>query len=494
MVVINAVTGKRRRQKRRDLPRKKRNTLASTPAAEMFSKQAMENFHIYILTSRLYLVLLALFMATPLPFPMEPLRNIRVYLLAVTCHFFKKAVAMLRLDSELMDVSEEDEEDAGYRKQLEDITLDSYENDDECEDKTRFTKDAIRQIIDALELGEFERVYYDNGTKYYKFRVETLLIYLLRKMSTARTHKDLADNEFGGCSKRWGAGYNYLVKYMDTQFASIIGPQALSIWVDEFPYFAEKIRQYMIRDKIHLDHDGNVVDILNMPNGPQEGDFNIFSVTDCTVYEICRPGSGPANAQEGAPRQENWYIRQRAFYDGYHRGMEACLKILTICLPNGMTGAVYGPTSGRDGDRDLFRLSEIDDILRDLCLNHHGGDLYCTYGDGIFAGYWHCLRTRHEAPPNTVLTQKQQDENENMKAVRESVEWSYARAEQLWPLLNKKDEQKLEVDSRRCFAEVRVMYLLTNFKVCESEGSTMTGVRGFQCPPPTLEEYLAMVN
>jgi hypothetical protein len=91
------------------------------------------------------------------------------------------------------------------------------------------------------------------------------------------------------------------------------------------------------------------------------------------------------------------------------------------------------------------------------------------------------------------LVSIQEEENENMKSVREMVEWSYAKAEQNWPLLNRKDSFKVDEDAHRIWAEIRVMmYLLTNFKVCELEGSTMTGTRGFRCPPPTLAEYLAM--
>jgi hypothetical protein len=44
------------------------------------------------------------------------------------------------------------------------------------------------------------------------------------------------------------------------------------------------------------------------------------------------------------------------------------------------------------------------------------------------------------------------------------------------------------------FAEIRVMYLLTNFVVCALEGSTMTGERGFQCVPPILEAYMSKPN
>jgi hypothetical protein len=79
-----------------------------------------------------------------------------------------------------------------------------------------------------------------------------------------------------------------------------------------------------------------------------------------------------------------------------------------------------------------------------------------------------------------------------MKSVHEMIEWSYAKAEQNWSMLNRKDTYKLEQDPDRVWAEIRVMYLLTNFKVCELEGSTMTGTRGFACAPPSLSKYLAM--
>jgi hypothetical protein len=137
-------------------------------------------------------------------------------------------------------------------------------------------------------------------------------------------------------------------------------------------------------------------------------------------------------------------------------------------------------------------MADFDDFLENLCSQHHGNTLYCTYGDDIFAGYWYCLRTKHRPTNDLPLTAIQEEENENMKSVREMVEWSYAKAEQNWPLLNRKDGKKLEVEPALVWAEIRVMYLLTNFRVCELEGSTMTGTRGFRCPPPTLAEYLAM--
>jgi hypothetical protein len=315
---------------------------------------------------------------------------------------------------------------------------------------------------------------------------------MLRKMASARTHSDLCDNEFGGADRRWGYGYKWIVKQFDTTFAHLIGPQALALWAPQFPYFAEKIREYIQRDKARTDRHGNQTSTgVQLPH-ILPGEFNIFSVADCTVYEICRPGSGPANNNDGAGRRQGWYIRQRAFYDGYHRGMEACVKILAIVLPNGMIGCLYGPTSGRQGDKTLLRMSHVDGFLYQLCQQHFGNVMYCTYGDDIFAGNWFCCRTKHKSAPGMPLTPIQEQENDAMKSVRECIEWAFAKAEQNWPMLNRKDSKKLELDADIVWAEIRVMYLLTNFRVCELEGSTMTGTRGFQCPPPTLAEYLAM--
>jgi hypothetical protein len=100
----------------------------------------------------------------------------------------------------------------------------------------------------------------------------------------------------------------------------------------------------------------------------------------------------------------------------------------------------------------------------------------------------------HKETTGLPLLDWQEEENMNLKATRESIEWSYARAEMQWPLLTNKRNFKVDQDSARCFAEIRVMYLLTNFKVCTDEGSTMTGTRGFQCPPPLLADYLAMLK
>ena len=492
MVVINLLTGLKRRRPVADLPRKKRSSLASTVASRMEAQYAMEDHVTYMAAAQSGLATVSVLFASGCVETLEE-EDIVALIIVGCCYFASCAMEMLKLDSRLLDITEEDKEDSGYRPVLLDITLDFYVNGDQCREFTRFTKSEIRSILADFDLGVYYYVYYYTARKqkYYKFRTETLFLYLLRKLSTASTHKQLADAEFGGDSGRWGRGYNALIQYLDRRYRNLVGPRGLTAWAPSFPFFAEKIREYISRDK-HRTVNG-VPDVRNMPNNVIEpGQFNVFGFTDCTVYEICRPGSGPATRDEGAPRRAGWYHKQRAFYDGYHGGMEACCKVLTVVLPNGLS-VVYGPTSGREDNRTLFRLSEMDDYIMELCQQHHHGDLYCVYGDGIFAGYWYCLRSRHIPPLNLPLTLAQEEENDNMCSARESVEWSYAKAESLWPLLNRKDVKKVDNSGgERVFAEVHVAWLLTNLNICTMEGSNMTGDRGLRCPPPSIEDYLSM--
>ena len=140
---------------------------------------------------------------------------------------------MLAHDSKLLDLQEHNIENSGYNKELVDITLDSYINDDECENNTCFSKSEIITLMEFLGFPSggmgFFCVFY-NGNVYYKFQAITLFLYMLCKISTGRTHKDLADNEFGGDSGRWGKGYKWMVKYVDRQCQALIGPQALELW------------------------------------------------------------------------------------------------------------------------------------------------------------------------------------------------------------------------------------------------------------------------
>jgi hypothetical protein len=232
MATFNAITGRKRKSPRRDLPRKKRSSLSSTVAGRMFAEQAMEDCRSFLLCAQSLLVYLGIIFNNPnIDLQTNQLaRDFANLLLSTVLQFPLGAIEMMRLDSELLDLDDDHEDNSGFSMQIQEITLDSFANDDECEAKTRFTKEAITSIVNALHLPEVVRLYYA-PPRYYKFNVETLVIYMLRKTSTARTHCDLCDNEFGGADRRWGYGYKWIVKTFDTSFAHLIGPQALERWV-----------------------------------------------------------------------------------------------------------------------------------------------------------------------------------------------------------------------------------------------------------------------
>ena len=95
----------------------------------------------------------------------------------------------------------------------------------------------------------------------YKFHREELLIYMLIKMKDGLRHTVMADKIVGGDSRRWSAGYNFIVHHIDKRYEHLIGPNGLRRWVTQFPMFAEKIREAIGRERRHVDENGNVVEV-----------------------------------------------------------------------------------------------------------------------------------------------------------------------------------------------------------------------------------------
>ena len=467
----------------------------------MHAEQAADACEMCMLTAKSHLMfVMSLMCGDTSSLEAAHLHLLKVVALSTACHAFAKALRMVVLDSELLDIPKEVEDSAGYRIELKGRRLVDYQNDDHCADETRFTRDQITTTIDFVELPECIRVCYNYMAArpmHYKFHREELFIYMLRRFVSGKTNKDVCNgDEFGGDDHRWSRGCTWMVDKVDETLCPLISPQALRAWAPHFPYFANQHWEHMVREKERSNPRTGEHEIITMgPDWMEQGQFNAMSITDCTVYEICRPGSGPETDARGAPRKPGWHCKQRSVFDGYHRGFEACLKVLTIFLPNGLTAAVCGPTSGRKEDKSVFRMAEFDEFLTEVNQQHHGGFMHCAYGDGIFGGYWNCLRSCHrEARGGLTLSPQQHEENQNMKGIREAIEWSYGRAESLFRLLNYKDHFKLEVNHDRVLQEIRAMFLLANLKTCCCEGNTCTGMRQTQCPPPTLEECLEMIN
>lgn len=152
---------------------------------------------------------------------------------------------MLPLDSELMDIADDEEE--GHHTSLAGIGLEHCANDDECQDKTRFVKDEIHLIVEAMGLPPHVHLCC-HQQNHHKFNIEEPLVHMLQKMTAGRTQKD-STCEFGGCSTRWGRGHSWFAECIDNCFEPLMGQAGMVHWVKDFPVFAEKICHCVMRGK-----------------------------------------------------------------------------------------------------------------------------------------------------------------------------------------------------------------------------------------------------
>ena len=495
----NILTGRLRRRAAHDCPTRKRSTCPNGDERTL-AKQAQKALCSYTAFARLCLER-ARHVATLNTNQHQPMSLassiILARLLRRTKYYLRKAMVCARLDAQLLDMSDDEWRDAGFSVPLGKPRIDTFFiSDDQALVDTRFKKDELHWLIERVFQLEENVPVPQNSTrdtgKFYWFHREELVIYFLMKVSSKKTHLNMADDpRFGGSDNRWSRGYRWLVLYLKDKFFHLIGPDAIDMWVPGFPKFAHAIYDYVNKPKVRIAPNGDRRTVRwNHAGAPGRDEFNIASFLDGKVYECCRIGSGPAHPDEGA-RKIGAYLLQRAFYDGHSK--KHAIRILSIYLPNGMTGAVYGPCSGREQDPTLLQWSGFDNRLRDLCVQHFGAHrLYASYGDAIFRGRYYCVRTRHEPIPalNYFLTPEEENEDDNMKSAREFIEHGYGFVSAKFPEVENKEFNKLLLDAELIYAKVHVFHFLSNVLVCLRGGSTCTGDRGFCLAPPSVEDYL----
>ncbi len=211
--------------------------------------------------------------------------------------------------------------------------------------------------------------------------------------------------------------------------------------------------------------------------------------------ETCRPGSCPAEDRPGAPCHENADLMQESAYSGYSK--RHGLKILTVTLPNGLIGALYGAISAIENDNGTLNLSNLNvDMMRlqpeVTQARQHGEDIlyYSLYGDAIF----HCSTASPAATDNLLqgdLNVREEAENASMRQIRMSAEWLYETATNLFHILESKYNKHLLGHNREpnlvVGQQLRVLILIDNIYVCLN-GSKFS--RFFNIIPLTLEESL----
>ena len=183
--------------------------------------------------------------------------------------------------------------------------------------------------------------------------------------------------------------HHFMIDLLDNKARGLLYGDAgcLRRWAHLFPDFAE-----IIKNK------------LNMPQygGLAFESCRLIGFMDCKLDETCAPGSGPMTDEEYADRWPEADLIQEAVYSGYVKAHG--IKVLTVLFPNGITGYLYGPISGRENDIAVLNMSWLNHQL--LLLQEEvtqalarGEDAayFALFSDSIFP-YLLCITHRHEPP------------------------------------------------------------------------------------------------
>ncbi len=186
---------------------------------------------------------------------------------------------------------------------------------------------------------------------------------------------------------------------------------------------------------------------------------------------------------------------QESIYSGYVK----ChgLKTLTVTLPNGLIGGLYGAISAQENDNGALNLSNLNIDM--MCLQpevmqaRQSGEnmlYYSIYGDAIFP-LLNYITGHHRQPLQGELNDREEAENFSMRQIRTSAEWPYETATNFFPILESKYNKHLLGCNRKpnlvVGQQLHVLMYVYNIYVCLN-GSKFS--RFFSIIPPMLEERL----
>ena len=355
---------------------------------------------------------------------------------------------------------------------------------------TGFSIPQLREIssLFALNVGDV-RVPHQN--RHYVFSKLEIFLFGSCKLYSGMDNQQLCDCLFGGSPRRWSNAYKWFLEYIDSRYSDTLDFVGLRHEVDNFPIFAKAIARKMNTERFRVNPTtGQRYAVLSAVF--DEAFARIFSFLDGTYFQSSAPGTGPHGDYEGSDRRPNWYIVQRAVYTGYKKLHG--LHLLTIMLPNGIN-YLFGPNSARGGDATSMADSECNEFLEDLqrgifVLPNGNQAFYASHGDGLFAPR-SCISRDHKATRNSPLNIFQDAENSSLRSVRVTIEHSYAFVRNKFKILRNTGEFMLKQERPHASFQLRVVFLYSNISICLN-GSQVSGVYTFACPPPTLQDYLRL--
>lgn len=199
-------------------------------------------------------------------------------------------------------------------------------SESDCYIRFKFTKPDLYRLHDALKLDQFGGyVRMENGSK---FGTEELLCLSLNRFAFPQKFGEMV-HVYG---RDWTAlcrAFNWFCKHIRENFTDLLQGDMM-FWKPYLEGFSEAVRL-----KIAEKSENGIV------HAP--GSLLVAMFVDDTMTKTCRPGGGPAEEGEYAPRFNT--LIQQSFYSGYKKIHG--IKHQSCELPNGMCADLYGPCSVR---------------------------------------------------------------------------------------------------------------------------------------------------
>ena len=215
-------------------------------------------------------------------------------------------------------------------------SLDSFA-DRQMKNRFRFTKDQIRELMDALDFPGDDYWVLSCGSRFP--REEAITLYL-RRLAFPNTLLNLAEEGFPAQRSALSQLHQLVSAWLYNHHTYRLLQTSQTKWAVRVPMYADHVRDYT------------------------GFDLNIFGFVDGTSRPICRPG----------------YF-QNSYYSGHKR--HHVLQFLSVTGPDGMILYTYGPTEKVHNDNWFINACEMSTELLPA-LHHLLGEPHGTYGDPIF--------------------------------------------------------------------------------------------------------------
>jgi hypothetical protein len=283
---------------------------------------------------------------------------------------------------------------------------------------------------------------------------------------------------FGGNPREYSSVFHWFINHIFCTFYNKISGSSLEMWVDQVDEF-----RHIICDRIS--HPPTQIELEIDPTLAEEetlgisfDDFRCWGFIDATDFRTTRTGSGP---QPDGSRRAYAYELQREFYSRYFRAHG--IKYLSVLLPNGLTGAVFGASLSTN-DNGMINLSGISDYLLQLLNPMHSHGLFPSlFGDSIMQltpviqSY-----SRIQNGRNTVWRKR-------MSSARMCIELDYGLLFNNFRIMIREESHQNLNHGILNFRLGIVCFLLKNCYICLNGSTTNTM---FNTTPPSIQEYLPL--